>query len=226
MAILNSMMGKTGCLTSFSLARVSGRGRVIGTKLRRTRLFDIKFWSVGLIGPGAAAVLFLFTALASAAGLDAVDPLFGLRYDASSIRFEAADAGLTTTCTELVNARWNRKLLIYASAERGGVKFLVVGGFYVPRTGTGRAQPDRVGAILQIKGNTCKLMGPARETFDSPTDLSKSALMDLANNAACRYSSAFGSHAAFMTALRRQRIRVTSQNSPILYKAMTVPVGC
>ena len=76
-AILYFMMGKTGCLTSFSLAGVSGQGRVIGTKLRRTRLFDIKSWSVGLIGPGAAAVLFLFTALVSAAGLDAVDPLFG-----------------------------------------------------------------------------------------------------------------------------------------------------
>ena len=49
---------------------------------------------------------------------------------------------------------------------------------------------DRVGAILQIKGKTCKLMGPARETFDSPIDLSKSALVDLANNAVCRYSSA------------------------------------
>ena len=164
---------------------------------------------------------------ASAAEPKAVDPLFGLKYDTAAVHFEAADTKLTTTCAELTNAKWDRKLFVYASAQGDGAKYLVLGGFYVPRAkAAGAVQADRVGAIVEIKDGACKLVGPPQETFAAPEDVSKAALSALANDAGCRYARAFGSRAAFIAALKRQGIRVTEKESPVLSKATSSSLSC
>jgi len=152
----------------------------------------------------------------------ATDPLFGLTYDSTAVKFEPA---LYSQCLELTNARWNRKMWIFGRTTTSNITYVVIGGFYVKREGTGNASPaieaDPVGAVIRLKGKQCELIGPAREVFDYPSsEIGARVLKGLANDAVCRYIRAFGGKREFLDAIERQHIRFDDPHSTILKEAV------
>jgi hypothetical protein len=161
----------------------------------------------------------LFSLLISLAPAAAGDPLFGLAYDAG--RFEKAPQMLKQRCADLVNARWDRELFLFAKAQRRDGEYLVVGGFFVARHGGGR-RADTAGAILHLEGAKCSLAGPAREVFDyGDPAVGPEALRLLAADAMTRYSSAYGGRRAFLLALRRHGAVPRAPRAKILAEAVT-----
>jgi hypothetical protein len=175
----------------------------------------------------ASLCLLLAPALAGGATLSR-DPLFGLPYTAASIHFEPAPADLAQTCHDLVNARWDRRLWIFAKAAQGDDVYLVVGGFYVARkagTVAGKSsavmKADALGAIAHIEGATCTLAGPAREVFDygDPT-IDAPTLRLLAADAMSRYAKAYGGKRQLAAQLRRHGMKFAGPNAAILRDAV------
>lgn len=165
-------------------------------------------------------------AFAADASSRVTDPIFGLKYDPASVAFDPAPADLVLTCPDLTNQKWDRKMWVFGKAEDSGSDFLVIGGYYVDRSGKG-TQPDTPGAIVRLEGAHCTLIGPARETFDSsPEGISQNQLQKLAADAVCRYAKAYGSRAKFLEALKRQHVVVSSAQSPVLKQAIVDSASC
>ena len=150
----------------------------------------------------------------------ATDPIFGLTYDPASISFEAAPPDLASTCPDLTNQKWDRKMWVFGKIVDSGSQFLVIGGYYITRADA-TIQPDAPGAILRIDGDHCTLIGPAREVFDASADgITDPQLSKLAADAVCRYTRAFGTKSKLLAAMRRQHVSLNSGQSPVLKQAL------
>jgi hypothetical protein len=164
-----------------------------------------------------------FAAAAIAAAPPALDPVFGLSYQPDTTRFERAPADLLATCPALENARWTRKLWIYAQTETPAGHLLVVGGFYVMRPpASARMETDPKGAMIETTATDCKLLGPAREVFRYPDNLvPPPELHALAADLIRRYSVAFGGTAAFKKILVRQHAELGGTRDTVLRDALS-----
>lgn len=145
-----------------------------------------------------------------------IDPLFGLSYDPAAIRFEDASE-VITRCPELVNARWGRRVFLFARSVEASGTYMVLGGLYErrepPAKGENRFQTDSKGVLLREQESTCELIGPAREVFEYPVDgITAETLQALARDAVSRYAAAFGGGPKFLAALAREKKRADLAN--------------
>lgn len=152
-----------------------------------------------------------------------VDPLLGLKLPAGA-RFTAAPADLAQACPALANARWDRRMWIFAQAGNASTaagEILVVGGELVERAGDKpTVEIDKVGVLLSRAPGACRLIGPPREVFDYGEDgVTEAALDALAQDAARRYAQGLGSPAALRKTLKRQRIQADQVKSTALRQA-------
>jgi len=152
-----------------------------------------------------------------------IDPLLGLKLPAEA-RFAAAPADLVQACPALANARWDRRLWVFAqtgNASTTAGEFLVVGGELVERAGDEPAvEADKVGVLLRRSPGDCRLIGPPREVFDYGEDgVTPAALDALAQDAARRYAQGLGGQATLRKTLKRQRIAAGQIKSVALRQA-------
>jgi hypothetical protein len=166
-------------------------------------------WVVVVSGPASAAS-------------QLVDPVFGLTYDPAKIRFEQAPTDLLTVCPALSSGRWTRELWIYAKTATEGGSLLIVGGLYRPRPGVdGKPMTDPKGAVIDLKGKNCTLLGPAREVLDYPEQLISPAMLDrLDNDLVHRYRAAWGGAATLIAALREQHVTLDAPPDRMLRDAL------
>ena len=162
-------------------------------------------------------------AVAGPSSQPTVDPLLGLKLPAGA-RFTAAPADLVQACPVLANARWDRRMWIFAQAGNASTaagEVLVVGGELVERAGDKPAvEVDKVGVLLSRGPGACRLIGPPREVFDYGEDGVTPATLDaLAQDAARRYAQGLGGQAALRKTLKRQRIRADQVKSAALRRA-------
>jgi hypothetical protein len=137
------------------------------------------------------------------------DPIFALSYDPAKIRFEDA-AVVVARCAELTNARWGRRIWLYARNSESSGTYLVLGGLYErrepPAKGEKRFELDPKGVLLREHEGKCDLIGPAREVFEYPVDgVAGATLEALAHDAVRRYAEAFGGKQRFLAALARSK---------------------
>jgi hypothetical protein len=155
----------------------------------------------------------------------AVDPLFGLVYSTTTVRFEEAGHDILSACRELTNAGWDRQLWIFAQTSASDGKYLVLGGFFIRRhadKSLPALQTDRNGVLLRVNNSACTLLGPARDIFDyPPPDMNTAILKTLAADAADRYVTAFGSKNDFLNALSRRKESRSNSRSRILENAVS-----
>ncbi|MGB6945083.1 MAG: hypothetical protein WBE37_21980 [Bryobacteraceae bacterium] len=214
MGILKFMMARIGSPTSCN--RRCGRRTPI--KWRRQ--------VIRLIGTGFSLALFLIAlALAAPAPQQLRDPIFRLIYDPAIVKFGPVPDRIAASCPELTNAKWDRKMWVFAQVNPVGSQYAVIGGYFVKRAAQGRATPeieiDKSGAVVRVSNGRCDLIGAARDVFDYPPEgLQASLLKDLAKDAVCRYSRAFGGHEKFVATLRRQGVVLTVPPSSILKDAI------
>lgn len=158
------------------------------------------------------------------------DPIFGLKYDPASVKFESLPGRIAASCPELMNAKWDRKMWIFAQVSPAGFQYSVIGGYFIQRAVQGKApgiEADKSGAVVRVSNGHCDLIGAARDVFDYPPEgLQTSLLKDLAKDAVCRYSRAFGGHEKFVATLRRQGVVITAPPSSILKAAIAAASPC
>lgn len=160
---------------------------------------------------GIISLLLLLTPAAALAkaGIKLIDPVFGLKYDATRIKFEEAPPSLTTRCPALTSQMWDSRLWIYGKQDNEGTQYLLVGGLLVERA-TGRSEPNPVGSIVALTPEKCTLVGPAREELDVPIDLPANLAPRLIDDVVQRYRTAFGGASALETALKAQHIDLSN----------------
>jgi len=115
----------------------------------------------------------------------------------------------------------------FARTSGPGPQFTVIGGYFVKRSGeteeSASVEPDKSGAVVRLTDGHCDLIGAARDVFDyPPADMPAAKLKELANDAVCRYSRAFGAYQKLIAALKRQHIE-SSSLSLILKDAFFAP---
>jgi hypothetical protein len=145
------------------------------------------------------------------------DPLFGLSYDSTKIRFEDANE-VIARCPELVNARWGRRVFLFARSIEPSGTYMVLGGLYewreAPAKGEKRFETDPKGVLLREQESKCELLGPAREVFEYPVDgVTAETLRSLARDAVARYAAAFGGGPKFLAALGRAKKQADLANA-------------
>ena len=151
------------------------------------------------------------------------DPIFGLSYDPAKVRFE--DAGdIVARCPELTNARYGRRLWLFARSTDQSATYVVLGGFFERRDSAQlQLLTDPKGVLLRDRGSECELIGPAREVFDYRADgITPEILHALAGDAATRYAQAFGGRDKFLAVLARNKKKADLANprSMILREAV------
>jgi hypothetical protein len=178
-------------------------------------------------GRSALAGLVLALAAAAVAGQElpatAQEPVFGLRFPSARVQFEPVPPEVLTACPVLAPENGERVAWMLASAREDKRRVVVLGGFHV-RRGTGgeapRAEPDARGAVVDIGPGGCKLLGPARQVFDTrPPELPAPLQEQLAADLAERYGRAFGNLDHLRDILQRRRVAPTASASPLLYRA-------
>jgi hypothetical protein len=116
---------------------------------------------------------------------------------------------------------------IFSQSRESEPRFAVIGGYLVKRSGSS-IEADRVGAVVRILNGRCDLMGAARDVFEYPPhEIATTKLRELASDAVCRYSQAFGDYRKFISEMRRQRIATATIRSAVLRNAiLSPPNGC
>lgn len=157
------------------------------------------------------------------------EPVFGLRYATARAHFPTAPAIVLQYCgDQLTNPRWGRQIYVYASSATDEGALYVLGGYLQRRSGAAPAFageaaiiPDKIGVLLRLQGDRCELIGPARESFDSPPEEIKLTDLDtLATALIAQYRTAFGSKADIPDMLRRQRLKPPAPSTSILGRAL------
>jgi hypothetical protein len=163
---------------------------------------------------------------------EAIDPIFGLHYNVASTEFEVLPADVYSSCKGLTNEGWDRKMWIFAESGGSEPRYVVVGGFFVKRASSGRmpatTEIDKAGAVVRLMNGRCDMIGAARDVFDyPPPEMAASKLEELAKNAVCRYSRAFGSYHNFMELMHRRAATLNSLQQGALKSAvLSPPDGC
>jgi hypothetical protein len=138
------------------------------------------------------------------------DPLFGMSYDTTKVRFEEAPALVSQLCSELRGL----KLWLYAAQRTADAQFYIVSGLVLVRPdgqGPTDAEPDG-GDAVEIRGTKCHLSTLdwllSEKVNPSPTapKTSKQVVEALLSDALARYVRAFGGKQNFVRALSDSRV--------------------
>jgi hypothetical protein len=128
------------------------------------------------------------------------DPLLGLRYDTTKIRFERVPAALAKKADLGSLPQW-----IYARSEADGSTLYVVSGFLrVESDDPGRSdssiEPD-FGAVVRTSGDKVDVLGVPDRLYGDDAIVTPQELKPLLADAVRRYVAAWGSKQSLQTAL-------------------------
>jgi hypothetical protein len=131
------------------------------------------------------------------------DPLFGLGYDTTKIRFERLPAAIAKKADLGKEPQW-----IYARSTRDGTTLTIVSGFLrVESDEPGRMmrpasiEPD-FGAVLRSKGDTVEVLGVPDRLFGDEAIVTPEELKPLLADAVKRYIAAWGGKESLQAALQ------------------------
>lgn len=129
------------------------------------------------------------------------DPLFGLRYDTTKIRFERLPAAIAKKADLGTQPQW-----IYARSTRGGTTLTIVSGFLrvesdEPDSTAFSIEPD-FGAVLRSKGDTVEVLGVPDRLYGDEAIVTPDELEPLLADAVKRYIGAWGGKDGLQAALR------------------------
>lgn len=138
-------------------------------------------------------------------------PVVGLLYEVASAKFEPLPAEARSKCPTMADNENMRSVFwIYASAQEGRRIYYIVGGYGIRAHAEPpefpRYEPLDLGTVFQTEGDDCKVLGEAREVFETRyfEETSQRVLQQLADNLASRLSQAFGGQDKLRDKLRRQ----------------------
>ena len=148
------------------------------------------------------------------------EPVFKLILNIKTSRLEPPPASVLTLCAEhLATEQWDSQDWLFATTQDGARDYYLVGGFFIRRS-TGQVTSDPFGAIFEITGDKCTVVGPARESLDyEMEEISPANRAKLAVDAVARLSAVMGGRKALAAEMRRQRIERPGKNS-LLEKAL------
>jgi hypothetical protein len=137
------------------------------------------------------------------------DPLFGISYDPQIIKFDNAPSSISRFCSGLRG----RRLWIYAYAKTADAEYFIVSGFrqlHPDCPGPVGVEPD-FGIAVSLRDKKCVedqseyfLRGEInRAKGATPISATEAILNEIALDALCRYSRAFGSKANFLKRLSK-----------------------
>jgi len=162
----------------------------------------------------AAAILALFSCGVSAAPQRVlIDPVLGLRYEISRVKFDPLPAHALANCETMRDNEHSRGVwFIYAQATDSlGRTYYVSSGYEVRHDEP--HQPSfndgAYGVIFFTERNTCTYIDIAHEFFDDPVydkEMSESVLKLLAADVAKRLVRAFGGADKLRTEIKNQHV--------------------
>ena len=129
------------------------------------------------------------------------DPLFGLSYDTTKIRFERLPAAIAKKADLGTQPQW-----IYARSERDGITLTLVSGFQrmEPDARRSRAfsiEPD-FGAVLRSEGDTVEVLGVPDSLYGDEAIVTPAEREPLLADAVKRYIAAWGGKDGLQAVLR------------------------
>jgi hypothetical protein len=129
------------------------------------------------------------------------DPLFGLSYDTTKIRFERLPAAVAKKADLGTQPQW-----IYARSTRDGTTLTIVSGFLrvesdEPGSTAFSIEPD-FGAVLRSKGDTVEVLGVPDRLYGDEAIVTPDELEPLLADAVKRYIAAWGGKDGLQAALR------------------------
>lgn len=143
----------------------------------------------------------------------------GLPFPPSGRGFDRASDDLGARCPELENDRYTQALWLFAETTDGPDRYLMVGGYFVPRRAGDEAIANPLGTLIRLSPAGCTLLGPAAELFAMPEayadSVSSQIASALAADAARRIIAAHGDAKGFETAMERSGKRL-NEIAPLL----------
>jgi len=129
------------------------------------------------------------------------DPLLGLQYDTTKIRFERLPAAVAKKADLGTQPQW-----IYARSTREGTTLIVVSGFLrvesdEPGSEAFSIEPD-FGAVLRSKGDTVEVLGVPDRLYGDEAIVTPEELKPLLADAVKRYIVAWGGKDSLQAALQ------------------------
>jgi hypothetical protein len=129
------------------------------------------------------------------------DPLFGLSYDTTKIRFERLPAAVAKKADLGSQPQW-----IYARSTRDGTTLTIVSGFLrvesdEPGSKEFSIEPD-FGAVLRSKGDTVEVLGVPDRLYGDEAIVTPDELEPLLADAVMRYIAAWGGKDGLQSALQ------------------------
>lgn len=129
------------------------------------------------------------------------DPLFGLSYDTTKIRFERLPAAVAKKADLGTQPQW-----IYARSTRDGTTLTIVSGFLrvesdEPGSKEFSIEPD-FGAVLRSKGDTVEVLGVPDRLYGDEAIVTPDELEPLLADAVKRYIAAWGGKDGLQAALQ------------------------
>ena len=155
------------------------------------------------------------------------DPVLGLRFNISKVKFDPLPESIFKKCADLVNENTGRKSWIFAYVSMPAANYYVIGGYFIRHdpvpSGYEKYPSDKFGALLRITADRCEMVDPASESFTEggSTDLPVEILDPLAADLRRRLEQAFGGPDELRKALHSQRIDLRSQ-APSVQRAFGV----
>jgi hypothetical protein len=142
------------------------------------------------------------------------EPVLGLRYEPSTVKFEPLPDGAIASCDTLQNDE-NRRAVWYIYArtiDASSRTYYVIGGYEIPaRVPPGRSkfETDGLGVTLFVEGGHCTIIDTARQVFDdrlNDDEMPHQTLRALAKDVADRLLRAYGSPERLKRELRNQHV--------------------
>jgi hypothetical protein len=168
------------------------------------------------MGPRASkyaflSVLFFSAALLAQTPRSMDDPLFGIRYNPQTVKFENLPASLLKQCKDL-KGRYNGAR-VYGHEKTPDAEYFIVSGLmegFNEEAGKpdGHFYSDETGLIIAITGSTCaaKAQDDLYWIKDSPIwHLSEEAFNNLVADIFHRYSDAFRGKGRFISKIQADR---------------------
>lgn len=142
------------------------------------------------------------------------EPVLGLRYEPSTVKFEPLPDGAIATCDTLQNDENRRAVwFIYARATDASSRtYYIIGGYEIPaRVPPGRSKfdTDGLGVTLFTEAGHCTIVDTARQVFDDrlyDNEMPQQTLRALAKDVADRLLRAYGSPERLKRELRDQHV--------------------
>ena len=168
-----------------------------------------------VLNPIVTAALLVFTsysALAAGPGPRVLtEPVLGLRYETSRVKFDPLPAHALTNCETMRDNEYGKGIwFINAKAtDSAGRTYYISGGYEIRTETPGRYETAGLGAVFFTDRGSCTYIDTARAVFDDRIfndELPESVLRLLAADVAKRLVKAFGGAEKLRTEFRNQHI--------------------